>query len=112
MNENMLEQELEHKKYQKPHRRTRLEICLDILSTINKGVKKPTRIMYAVNMSWSPLQKILKSLVSTEFINEIEMKEDRRTTRHYEITQKGTNILNYLNRGTDFLRLMEITHLN
>ncbi len=111
MNENMLDQELVHKKYQKPIRRTRLDICLDVLRALKKGVRKPTRIMYAVNISWSPLKQILTSMVSAEFISEIECKGDKRTTRHYEITQSGLNVLDYWDKGNDLLKLMESTHI-
>ena len=91
------------------HRRSRLEICLDILKAVQKGVNKPTRIMYAVNISWNPLQTVLGSLVSAGFIEEIETKGDKRTTRRYEITQRGLNVLRYLDRE-DFLRLLDTTH--
>ncbi len=107
----MSAQELGHKKYQKPVRRTRLEICLNILRTVKKGERKPTRIMYAANISWSPLQKILTSMVSSEFIREIEYEGNKRTTKHYEITQSGLNVLNYWDKGTDLLKLREITQL-
>ncbi len=112
MNENKSDQELVHKKYQKPLRRTRLDICLDLLRVLKKGVRKPTRIMYDVNISWSPLQKILSSMVSAEFISEIECKGDKRTTRHYEITQSGLNVLDYWDKGKDLLKLMESTHIS
>ncbi len=102
--------EIERGNHQKSyHRRSRLEICLDILRAVQKGVNKPTRIMYAVNISWNPLQKVLGSLVSAGFIGEIESKGDKRTTRRYEITQSGLNVLRYLDRE-DFLRLLDTTH--
>ena len=107
----MSAQELGHEKYQKKLRRTRLDICLDVLRAVKKGVRKPTRIMYDVNISWSPLKKILTSMVSTEFIREIECKGDKRTTRHYEITQSGLNVLDYWDKGNDLLKLMESTHI-
>ncbi len=110
MNGNMLDQGLVHKKYQKPIRRTRLDISLDILRTVKKGVRKPTRIMYDVNISWIPLKQMLSSLVSAEFIRKIECTGDKRTTRHYEITQKGLNVLAYWDNGKDLLKLMELTY--
>ena len=91
-------------------RRSRLEIYLDVLRAVRKEVKKPTRIMYTANISWNPLQKILESMVSGGFIRKIETKGRKRTTRRYEITQSGTNILMYLDREKDFLRLLESTH--
>lgn len=92
------------------HRRSRLDISLDVLRAVKNGVRKPTRIMYAVNISWSPLQKVLRSLLSGGFMKEIESKVDKRTMREYEITQSGLNVLMYLDREKDFLRLMESTH--
>jgi len=104
-------QELGHENYQESyHRRSKLDICLDVLRAVKKGVKKPTRIMCAVNMSWSPLQKILTSMVSGEFIRKIEAKDNKHSKNYYEITQSGLNVLNYLNKETDFLRLIESTH--
>ncbi len=106
-----MDQGLVHRKYQKPIRRTRLDICLDILRAVKNGVRKPTRIMYAVNISWIPLKQMLSSMVSAEFISKIECKGDKRTTRHYEITQSGLNVLAYWDNGKDLLKLMEFTHI-
>lgn len=44
-------------------RRSRLEIMLGILAAVRGGENKPTRIMYAVHLSWNPLQKILSHMV-------------------------------------------------
>lgn len=107
----MVIQEREHESPRElVHRRSTLDIYLDVLRAVKTGARKPTRIMYAVNMSWAPIQKTLSSLVSTGFIREIESKEDKRTRRQYEITESGLNVLNYLERGKDVLRLIEATH--
>ena len=92
------------------HRRSRLEISLDVLRAVKNGVKKPTRIMYASNISWVPLQRILRSMLSSGFMREIESKGDKRTMREYEITQSGLNVLMYLDREKDFLSLMKSMH--
>ena len=106
-------QETEHGNYSESvHRRSRLEICLEILRVVKKGVKKPTRIMYAVNVSWNPVIQILELLVSQGFISDIEVKGDKRTTRHYMITQSGLKVLNYLDREKDLLRIIESTSKN
>jgi len=89
------------------NRRSRLEISLDVLRAVKKGVKKPTRIMYASNISWVPVQRILSSLVSNGFVRETELKGDKRTSRCYEITQSGLNVLMYLDEDKDVLRLIE-----
>ncbi|MFB0558622.1 MAG: winged helix-turn-helix domain-containing protein [Candidatus Bathyarchaeia archaeon] len=92
-------------------RRSRLEIYLDVLWAIKKGTRKPTRIMYESNLSWKPLQGILKSMISQGLIDEIDASGDRdkRTSTIFELTPKGENIVNYFNQGKEYLRLEEIT---
>lgn len=92
-------------------RRSKLEIYLDILWAIKRGTRKPTRIMYEANLSWKPLQRILKSMISQGLIFEFDVsgEGDKRTSNVYEITQKGESIVKYFNRGKEFLKLEEIT---
>ena len=92
-------------------RRSRFEICLDILRAINKGARKPTRIMYAANMSWRPLQKLLASMMSGGFIRKIDAKNNKHSKYYYTITQSGLNVLNYLDKENDLIRLIEITQI-
>ena len=70
-------------------RRSRLEITLTILSAILDGVDKPTRIMYAANMSWKPVQRILSHLVEQGLLLEVINTESRQSKRRYHITDKG-----------------------
>jgi predicted transcriptional regulator len=92
-------------------RRSRLEIYLDVLWAIKRGTRKPTRIMYEANLSWRPLQRILKSMKSQGLIEEIDVtgNRDKRTNTMFEITQKGENIITYFNRGKEYLKIEEIT---
>lgn len=90
-------------------RRSAFQIRIDVLNTIKKGLKKPTRIMYSVNMSWAPLQNVLSSLMSSGFIREIDSMNDKRSPRQYEITQRGLNVLNYLDKEKDLIQLIEIS---
>jgi len=71
-------------------RRSRLEIYMDILKAMNRGVKKPTRIMYLSNISWVPLSNILKFLVEQGVVT--VKSEGRR--EEYFLTEKGREILN------------------
>ena len=89
------------------NRRSRLEIHLDVLYTIRKGVKKPTQIMYGSNLSYKPLKRVLNSLLRQGLVMEIEPidPKDRRTNVCYNLTQKGENVLNYFNKARALLEL-------
>jgi predicted transcriptional regulator len=89
-------------------RRSRLDIVLNVLSSVRDGTDKPTRIMYAANLSWKPTQRILNSLVAQGFLREIEDTGSRRTKKRFEITEKGTNLLRYFEGAKDLLVLEEI----
>jgi len=94
-------------------RRSKLEIWLDVLNIINGGTSKPTRIMYAANISWDTLQQILGSMQSRELIMEVDTRHvrrrDRRTKRRYEITQKGENVVRYFRRARVLFKLEEVS---
>ena len=94
-------------------RRSKLEIYLDVLRVIKGGVRKPTRIMYGANLSWKPLQQVLQSLLDQGLIVEIDVSDggDKRTTNHYEITQKGENVLRYFDRARRLIELEEAVRL-
>lgn len=89
-------------------RRSRLDIVLKVLSAVREGVDKPTRIMYAANLSWRPTQRILSSLVQQGLLREIENTGSRRSKRRYEITEKGANVINYFERAKGLLEVEEI----
>lgn len=75
-------------------RRSKLEIVLSVLSAIREGEDKPTRIMYAANMSWNPTQEVLAELVE-EGLVKIRESVGKKTKRRYDITEKGLNVVNY-----------------
>jgi len=76
-------------------RRSKLEIMLKVLSAIQEGVEKPTRIMYIVNMSWNPTQEVLNKLVEDGLIRVIEEPGGMRAKNRYRITEKGENVIRY-----------------
>ena len=80
-------------------RRSRLEIYFEILDVVNKGVEKPTRIMYKTNLSWITLNQMFDTLISGGFISEINTKNAKR----YHITEKGQNALSYYRRSLEGL---------
>ncbi len=104
----MFEPDIYHTYYRETkRRRSRLDICLSLLRAVRAGVQKPTRIMYSISISWNSLQKTLDSMLSAGFIKKIETKGSKRSTKHYEITRKGANVLHYLDKETDLLELMQ-----
>ncbi|GAG54103.1 unnamed protein product, partial [marine sediment metagenome] len=65
-----------------------------ILTEIKNGTPIPVTIIYGDIPSWMTLKKILENLASTGYIEE---QLDKETKNNYTITEKGTNVLNYLN---------------
>ena len=78
---------------------------LSILSSVMNGVDKPTRIMYATNMSWAPTQKMLSRLVEQGLIEVRMNTESRQSKRRYVITDKGVNVFYYFEKVKDILNL-------
>ena len=87
-------------------RRSTFEIYIDILDEIKNGVNIPTRIMYSANLSWKPMCSMLDSLVKQGLVKDICNAEgDKRTKVHYQITEKGDNVLMNFNRVKEFLKV-------
>ncbi|MBI4258844.1 MAG: transcriptional regulator [Thaumarchaeota archaeon] len=72
-------------------RRSKLEIFVDILDCVGKGIEGPTRIMYRANLSWIVLQNALDTLMANGFL--VEKGESKR--RAYHLTEKGLQVLNH-----------------
>lgn len=89
---------------QKRGKRSVFEIYIDVLRVIKRGEYKPTRIMYAANLSWKPLMRILNSLIAQGLINEIEGKRTR-----YEITEKGRSVLRYLDKARELIVVAQLS---
>ena len=87
-------------------RRSKLDIQLEVLKTVREGVDKPTRIMYATNMSWNPVRKILDRLVDGEFVSVIIDNSGNRSKRRYEITEKGVSVINYLEGAKELVEII------
>ena len=89
-------------------RRSKLEIRLNILSAVKDGVDKPTRIMYAANMSWKPVQKILSHLVGQGLLEERVNVGNRQSKRRYAITEKGIRVLDYFEKAKEILPIENV----
>ena len=90
-------------------RRSRLDIVLNVLSAVKGGVDKPTRIMYAANLSWRPIQKILASMVEQGLLEEVTETGSKRSKRRYEITEKGADVLRYFDNAKNLIDLDILT---
>ena len=79
---------------------------LQVLSAVNNGIDKPTRIMYAANLSWSPCKRILSELVEKGLLKEESIMKRLQTRKIYEITEKGINVLQYYKGAGDLLNII------
>jgi len=70
-------------------RRSKIEMHLDVLKTISRGIEKPTRIMFSANSSWLALNNSLSSLESNGLIN----KNLNDGKVRYSVTEKGFEVL-------------------
>jgi predicted transcriptional regulator len=84
-------------------RRSSFQIAVDVLKVINEGESRPTRIMYASNLSWNTLRSTLDLLVSKGYTEESFDLQTRG--KQYYITQSGTNVLKYYDRLEDLVKL-------
>ena len=73
------------------HKRSRVEIHLDVLKIVNEGTCRPTRIMYEACLSWKSVNRVFKHLTSQGLL--ASRKEGSHTV--YEITGKGRDVLQY-----------------
>ena len=83
-------------------RRSRLQISTEILTAIANGEQKPTRIMYACNLSWNSVRDILGFLMTKGYIDEMYENEKRK---RYCITSNGRNVLRYYSGLQDLIQI-------
>jgi len=72
-------------------KRSRLDIYFDILTVVERGVNKPTEILYKTYLSRELLYESLPILVTKGFLREEVLKNSKR----YRITKKGHYALFY-----------------
>ncbi len=76
-------------------RRSSFQIAVDVLTVIGEGEQRPTRIMYASNLSWNSLRGTLDILVGKGYVDEMFLNQKQK---RYSITTKGQDVLGYYNR--------------
>jgi len=84
-------------------RRSSFQIAIDVLSVIHQGESKPTRIMYASNLSWNTLKSTIDLLVNKGYAEEAGDMQGRG--KQYHITHSGTNVLKYYDRLEELVNL-------
>ncbi len=72
-------------------RRSKLEIYVEVLMVLSDSPKNLTRLMYATNMSWTPLKACLHLLIEQGMAKEYEKGAGRKS---YAITEKGLAVVN------------------
>ena len=73
-------------------RRSKFKISIEVLEAISHGEFRPTRLMYACNLSWKSINDVLGLLEAKGYIEDLSGGGKRR---QLSITGKGTEILNY-----------------
>ncbi|UCH57373.1 MAG: hypothetical protein JSV18_00140 [Candidatus Bathyarchaeota archaeon] len=86
-------------------RRSKLDIMMTVLRSIRDGMDKPTRIMYAANMSWNSTQKVFEDLLRQDLIFVTEEPGQKRAKKRYHITEKGLNVLQYFEGARALLKV-------
>jgi predicted transcriptional regulator len=86
-------------------RRSKLEITLAVLKAVDEGIKKPTKIMYATNMSWNLTQRVFSDLVEQGLLYVEEVQGSGRSTKRYHLTEKGQSVLEYFEGARALLKI-------
>jgi predicted transcriptional regulator len=84
-------------------RRSSFQIAVDVLTVIARGECKPTRIMYASNLSWNTLKATLDLLVNKGYAEESLDTENKQ--KQYIITPSGENVLRYYDRLEELVKV-------
>ena len=72
-------------------KRERLEIIKDIIKTIREIRNiKPTRLLYASNLSPQMFKEYINELITKDFI---KLDVDKKEKKTFSLTEKGNNFL-------------------
>ena len=88
-------------------RRSSFQIAVDVLTVIAKGESKPTRIMYASNLSWNTLKTTLDLLVGKGYAEESIDSQNKQ--KQYLLTPSGENVLRYYDRLEELVKVDALT---
>lgn len=82
-------------------KRSRLELYLEVLMAIDRGVSKPTNIMYRCNLSWTNCKEILDFLVRRNLVTVVE----NNNRKLYRLTENGKELLENFSRMKYLLKM-------
>lgn len=72
-------------------KRERLEVIRDVLKTIRQNRQiKPTRLLFASNLSPQMFKEYINELISKDFI---KLDVDKKEKKTFSLTQKGQDFL-------------------
>ncbi len=86
-------------------RRSKMEILLTVLKIVRGGEQKPTKIMYAANMSWNLTQKVFADLVRQDLLEVESLEGKGKSTKRYKLSEKGQNVLDYFEGAEALLKI-------
>ena len=84
-------------------RRSSFQIAVDVLSVMNDGETKPTRIMYAANLSWKTLKSTLNLLETKRYIELTSSPSYKQ--KQFAITKEGLSVLSYYKRLSGLVKV-------
>ena len=79
-----------------------------VLQIIKDGTSKPTRIMYAANLSWKPTRRILGSLVEQGLLVERVSEGSKRSRLRYGVSERGLSVLRYFEGARDLIDIDDV----
>jgi predicted transcriptional regulator len=82
-------------------RRSNLDIIADMLQAMQNsgGVIKPTHLMYKANLAHKRMKQYLEKLQENGAIKEVMIEG----TKHYQITERGLQVLDEYNHMKKFM---------
>jgi len=75
-------------------KRSRFEMTMDILKSINDGYERPTQIMCRAYTNWITIREMLKELENKGFLKTTTRKTKNQIRVSYYLTDMGLRTLN------------------
>ena len=85
------------------NRRSEFEIICKLLDLSKYGAKK-TELLYQANLSYTQLKSYLSFLIEKEVIVTVEVKNNGNNGILYQLTDKGFEFLNDINKTLSYIR--------